>query len=96
MADGRYAPVLDDLPVSGFSGTLAARFPRSGHGWIRAKTGTLTGVHSLAGVALDPTGRPVVFAVMADRTDRGQPFAAQAAVDRVAGAIAATGSRQAS
>ncbi len=88
LASGRTAPVVDDLPVSGFSGTLAQRFDRAARGLVRAKTGTLTGVHSLAGVALDRDGRPVVFAVMADATDRTQPFAAQAAVDRVAAAIA--------
>jgi len=87
LAEGRFAPVIDDLPVSGFSGTLAARFAHQAHGLVRAKTGTLTGVHSLAGVALDDQGHPVVFAVMADRTDRSQPFAAQAALDRVAAAL---------
>lgn len=87
LAEGRFAPVLDDLPVSGFSGTLAARFAHQAHGLVRAKTGTLTGVHSLAGVALDGQGRPVVFAVMADRTDRAQPFAAQAALDKIAAAL---------
>ncbi len=89
LTDGRYAAVIDDLPVSGFSGTLAARFAHAGQGWIRAKTGTLTGVHSLAGLTMDRQGRPVAFAVMADETDRSQPFAAQAAVDKVAAAIAA-------
>ena len=56
---------------------------------VRAKTGTLTGVHSLAGYALDAGGRPVVFAVMADRTSKVAPLQAQAALDKVAAAIAA-------
>ena len=58
-------------------------------GMVRAKTGTLTGVHSLAGYAIDAGGRPVVFAVMADRTSKVAPLQAQAALDKVAAAIAA-------
>ncbi|QGG42770.1 D-alanyl-D-alanine carboxypeptidase/D-alanyl-D-alanine endopeptidase [Aeromicrobium yanjiei] len=86
----RTSGLLADLPVSGFTGTLVNRFAQlpTALGTVRAKTGTLTGVHSLAGYALDADGRPVIFAVMADRTDRDQPFAAQAAVDKVAAAIA--------
>jgi D-alanyl-D-alanine carboxypeptidase/D-alanyl-D-alanine-endopeptidase (penicillin-binding protein 4) len=86
----RTAGLMVDLPVSGFTGTLVSRFDQlSGAlGTVRAKTGTLTGVHSLAGYATDAEGRPVLFAVMADRSDKDQPFAAQAALDRVAAAIA--------
>ncbi|MCW2830720.1 MAG: dacB [Aeromicrobium sp.] len=82
--------LLAALPVSGFTGTLVGRFSQltAARGTVRAKTGTLTGVHSLAGYAVDAEGRPVLFAVMADRTDKNQPFAAQAALDRVAAAIA--------
>ncbi|AXT83834.1 D-alanyl-D-alanine carboxypeptidase/D-alanyl-D-alanine-endopeptidase [Aeromicrobium sp. A1-2] len=87
----RTSGLLPDLPVSGFTGTLVDRFARltTSLGTVRAKTGTLSGVHSLAGFALDSGGRPVVFALMADRTDRAEPLAAQAALDRVAASIAA-------
>ena len=34
---------------------------------MRAKTGTLTGVTALAGIATDVDGDPLVFALMADR-----------------------------
>ena len=87
----RTAQLVADLPVSGFTGTLVGRFAKltTSLGTVRAKTGTLTGVHSLAGYALDAEGRPVVFAVMADRTSKVAPAEAQAALDKVAAAIAA-------
>ncbi len=89
-ASPRTSGLLADLPVSGFTGTLVSRFAElaEARGEVRAKTGTLTGIHSLAGYAVDADGRPVLFAVMADRTDRDMPFGAQAALDRVAAAIA--------
>ncbi|MET0449812.1 MAG: D-alanyl-D-alanine carboxypeptidase, partial [Aeromicrobium sp.] len=86
----RASGLVADLPVSGFTGTLVTRFAdlSAARGAVRAKTGTLTGIHSLAGYATDADGRPVLFAVMTDRADRDQPFQAQAALDRVAAAIA--------
>lgn len=82
--------LLADLPVAGFTGTLVRRYDdlADARGTVRAKTGTLTGIHALAGYVLDAGGRPVIFALMADRTDKGQPLAAQSALDRVATAIA--------
>jgi len=90
LATSRTSGLVPDLPVSGFTGTLVDRFAKltSALGTVRAKTGTLTGVHSLAGYALDADGRPVIFAVMADDTDPTAPLEAQAALDRVAAAIA--------
>jgi D-alanyl-D-alanine carboxypeptidase/D-alanyl-D-alanine-endopeptidase (penicillin-binding protein 4) len=87
----RTSGLITDLPISGFTGTLVDRFARltSSLGIVRAKTGTLTGIHSLAGYALDAEGRPVVFAVMADRTSKVAPLEAQAALDKVAAAITA-------
>lgn len=89
-SSARTSGLVADLPVSGFTGTLVDRFARltASLGMVRAKTGTLTGVHSLAGYALDAKGRPVVFAVMADRTSKVAPVEAQAALDKVAAAIA--------
>jgi D-alanyl-D-alanine carboxypeptidase/D-alanyl-D-alanine-endopeptidase (penicillin-binding protein 4) len=86
----RASELLADLPVAGFTGTLVDRFAglAGGRGSVRAKTGTLTGIHSLAGYALDADGRPVLFAVMSDRSDRDQPLQAQAALDAVTAAIA--------
>lgn len=85
----RLGSILSGLPVGGYSGTLDGRYGRLGdaRGLVRAKTGTLTGVHTLAGVATLPGGRPVAFAVMANGTQDVNPFVTQAAVDRVAAAM---------
>lgn len=88
-------PLLTGLPVAAASGTLAGRFGtgplRVGAGMVRAKTGTLTGVTSLAGVVVDADGRLLAFAVMADRT--GPTPAARRAVDGFAAALAGCGCR---
>ncbi|MET1075805.1 MAG: D-alanyl-D-alanine carboxypeptidase, partial [Umezawaea sp.] len=62
-------PLLTALPVAGGSGTLAGRYQTAasgGKGWVRAKTGTLTGVNSLAGAVVDTDGRLLVFAFMSN------------------------------
>jgi D-alanyl-D-alanine carboxypeptidase/D-alanyl-D-alanine-endopeptidase (penicillin-binding protein 4) len=62
-------PLLVGLPVAGGSGTLADRYhgtAAGGRGWVRAKTGTLTGVNSLAGTVLDTEGRILVFALLSN------------------------------
>ncbi|MEU0464619.1 D-alanyl-D-alanine carboxypeptidase/D-alanyl-D-alanine-endopeptidase [Amycolatopsis sp. NPDC006131] len=87
-------PMLAGLPVAGGSGTLADRYDapnsRSGKGWVRAKTGTLSGVHTLAGVVLDEDGRVLVFALMSDGADQDP---ARAALDVVAASLRGCGCR---
>lgn len=82
--------VLDGLPVAGVSGTMANRCAdQASHaalGQVRAKTGSLTAVSSLAGYTLTQDGGVVVFAVIGnglppDRDPR--PF-----IDHVAAALA--------
>ncbi|WP_188266810.1 MULTISPECIES: D-alanyl-D-alanine carboxypeptidase/D-alanyl-D-alanine-endopeptidase [unclassified Streptomyces] len=82
-------PVLTGLPVGGFTGTLAGRFADApaGAGLVRAKTGTLTGVNTLAGTAVTPDGRLLAFAFLAGNTP--SPDAAQPALDRLSAALAA-------
>lgn len=78
-------PILTGMPVAGFSGTLADRVAGDSAGYVRAKTGTLTGVHSLAGLAVSGDGQVYVFAVLADDAD--DALAARAALDEFAAAL---------
>jgi serine-type D-Ala-D-Ala carboxypeptidase/endopeptidase (penicillin-binding protein 4) len=64
-------PILTGLPVAGGVGTLDDRYARdgkaaAGRGVVRAKTGSLTGVSSLAGIVTDSDGRLLVFALMSN------------------------------
>lgn len=84
--------VLTGLPVAGFSGSLEDRFDTSapaGRGRVRAKTGTLTGVSSLAGVATDLDGNPMVFVLMADRVALEDTLDAREALDSMAAELGA-------
>ena len=87
--------LLTGLPVAGFSGSLEDRFAApgtsTGTGLVRAKTGTLTGVHSLAGLARDRTGTLLVFAIASDSVPVPKTLDARAALDRAAAALANCG-----
>ncbi|RLU85816.1 D-alanyl-D-alanine carboxypeptidase/D-alanyl-D-alanine-endopeptidase [Streptomyces griseocarneus] len=91
-------PVLTGLPVAGFSGTLSGRYGHgdddgaAGRGVVRAKTGTLTGVNTLAGTAVDADGRLLAFAFMASGTRDAD--AAQRVLDRLATSVASCGCRR--
>jgi serine-type D-Ala-D-Ala carboxypeptidase/endopeptidase (penicillin-binding protein 4) len=52
------------LPVAGRNGTLKDRSFLIPHGSLRAKTGTLDGVNSLAGVLTTKRGKAVLFAII--------------------------------
>jgi D-alanyl-D-alanine carboxypeptidase/D-alanyl-D-alanine-endopeptidase (penicillin-binding protein 4) len=83
------------LPIAGWEGTLANRYqvPASATaaGQIRAKTGTLSGVSTLAGIVRDADGRLLVFAFMTDQVPVGGTDAAEAALDVAAARLAACG-----
>ncbi|MEU8890295.1 D-alanyl-D-alanine carboxypeptidase/D-alanyl-D-alanine-endopeptidase [Streptomyces sp. NPDC048442] len=80
-------PVLTGLPVAGFSGTLQTRYAgtAAGTGLVRAKTGTLTGVNTLAGTVVTKDGRLLTFAFLAGSTPAADP--AQKALDAMASAL---------
>jgi len=86
--------IISGLPVAGYSGTLSGRYQNannggSGAGIVRAKTGTLTGVNALAGIAVDLDGRLLAFSMVADATSNSTR--ALQALDRVAAAVASCG-----
>jgi D-alanyl-D-alanine carboxypeptidase/D-alanyl-D-alanine-endopeptidase (penicillin-binding protein 4) len=85
-----YGSMHSGLPVAGATGSLAARFrpsdQRPARGVVRAKTGTLTGVGSLAGYVSRPDGRLLALAFV-DGSTPGGALAARAAFDRAAAAL---------
>lgn len=89
--DYRVGPdLVASLPVGGVDGTLARRwFRRPAAGRVRAKTGTLDKVVTLAGyVALD-SGHPLAFAVLVNDIPPGQRASARTAADDIIDALAA-------
>ena len=90
------AGLVGGLPVGGWSGTLDERFrvkaSQSGAGVVRAKTGTLTGVHAISGLLTTTDGRLLAFAILADKvpfgTDQAHPI-----LDRIAAALVTCGCR---
>jgi len=89
----RLRPLLDTFPVAHGTGTLAERFDPDqtpGAGWVRAKTGTLTGVTSLTGIVQTVDGRVLAFALMSGGTS---PADARPAVDALVGALRECGCR---
>jgi D-alanyl-D-alanine carboxypeptidase/D-alanyl-D-alanine-endopeptidase (penicillin-binding protein 4) len=86
--------LLTGLPVAGFSGTLGDRYgtvdTAAGAGEVRAKTGTLRNVSSLAGQVVDADGRLLLFAFLSPAEEVA---GTKAALDRVASALAGCGCR---
>jgi D-alanyl-D-alanine carboxypeptidase/D-alanyl-D-alanine-endopeptidase (penicillin-binding protein 4) len=84
--------ILSGLPVAGYDGTLFDRGDAgTAPGTVRAKTGTLLGVHALAGTVVTTDGRLLAFAVVADGS--GSDVAAEGALDDLAAALAGCGCR---
>ena len=95
-----YRALLGGLPVAGFSGTLSAGesvfsgISGAALGSVRAKTGNLGTVTSLAGLAYDKSGEVLVFAFMADQIpSAGVLKDAANAIDAAASALAGCGCR---
>ncbi len=72
MAKSPYASVFRaSLPVAGKNGTLKNRFKDiAPEGLVQAKTGTMTGVITLAGYVNAPNYGPVVFSIMVNQTEQ--------------------------
>ncbi|MCW2718005.1 D-alanyl-D-alanine carboxypeptidase/D-alanyl-D-alanine-endopeptidase [Pseudonocardia sp.] len=86
-------PIVSGLPVAGGDGTLGDRFApdtdsAAGRGVVRAKTGTLTAVSSLAGVVTDAAGRLLVFAFMSNGPS---PAASRPRLDDMAAKLSGCG-----
>jgi D-alanyl-D-alanine carboxypeptidase len=88
------------LPVAGFSGTLApgqsvvGSFGPAALGMVRAKTGNLTNVASLAGITDDAGGHLLAFAFMTDHIAKASELTAAAkAIDAMATTLAGCGCR---
>ena len=91
--DEKYKILFDSLPIGGVSGTLRSRFLTTAPGavgLVRAKTGTLNGTVTLAGV-VQSSDREYIFVTLADQISNGMKASdrARAAIDRLLGRIAA-------
>jgi D-alanyl-D-alanine carboxypeptidase/D-alanyl-D-alanine-endopeptidase (penicillin-binding protein 4) len=91
--DPDLASIAPGLAIAGLTGTLADRYTTpqtlAGRGVVHAKTGTLTGVISLAGIVQDKQGRVLVFALISNKV----PSLARAreTMDRIASRLATCG-----
>ena len=60
-----FQPFYEALPIAGVDGTLQSRMKKSkAYRNVHAKTGTVTGVSSLAGYAKAPNGHQLAFAII--------------------------------
>ena len=87
-------PLVDLLPIAGGSGTLSNRYldtdeGRAAAGYLRAKTGSLTGTNALAGVVTDESGRVLTFALLSN--DAGS--SGRTALDAFAATLRSCGCR---
>ncbi|HVF05629.1 MAG TPA: D-alanyl-D-alanine carboxypeptidase/D-alanyl-D-alanine-endopeptidase [Frankiaceae bacterium] len=93
--DPKLLPVVTGMPVASFSGTLRQRFDdpesRAAAGYVRAKTGSLDNVSTLAGVIHTRGGRTLIFAFTADRLPSRFVGAAARALDEAAATLARCG-----
>ena len=78
------SPWMTALPVDGRDGTLALRMQgTAAQDNVRAKTGTMSNIRSLAGYARTRDGEMLAFAIMTDNFE-GPGSVAIEAIDRIA------------
>lgn len=88
----RLRPLVDLLPIAGGSGTLSNRYldteaGREAAGFLRAKTGSLTGTNSLAGIVTDASGRVMTFSLISNNAGP----TGRTAIDALAAALRSCG-----
>lgn len=88
----RLRPLVDLLPIAGGSGTLSNRYldtaaGREAAGYLRAKTGSLTGTNALAGFVTDRDERVLTFTFLSN--DAGPT--GRTAIDALAAALRSCG-----
>jgi D-alanyl-D-alanine carboxypeptidase/D-alanyl-D-alanine-endopeptidase (penicillin-binding protein 4) len=90
-AETQLAGVVTGLAVAGWSGTLADRYDdpelTPAAGAVRAKTGTLAGVHALAGLVVTADGGLLAFALLANDASDG----IRKQLDRIVATLASCG-----
>lgn len=91
-AHPRLRPLVDLLPIAGGSGTLSNRYldtdaGRDAAGYLRAKTGSLTGTNALAGIVTDASGRVLTFSVISNNAGP----TGRTAIDALAAALRSCG-----
>lgn len=85
VATDELRPLLGYLPLAGGEGTLYERYhDSSARGFVRAKTGTLTGTSALTGTAQGQSGRVYAFAFL---VNDGEVTSARQAQDALAAAL---------
>lgn len=93
--EGPLAELPSLMPVGGWSGTLSSRYrseeSADGAGIVRAKTGSLRSVTSLAGTLVTADGRLLAFAVMGDGLEPAEVSRARPAMDALLAGLARCG-----
>ncbi len=91
-------PVITGLPVAGFSGTLGpgsffGPFGQAALGTVRAKTGNLTGVATMAGLAYARDGDLLAFAFMGNGIGKKLGLLPESTLSQLATVLAGCGCR---
>lgn len=91
----RYRALATGMSVAGTEGTLAGRFVEDGtapgRGLVRAKTGTLTNVHSLAGYVRSRDGSILVYAFLVNGEQ--EEYRTRVWLDRITATLSTCGCR---
>lgn len=81
---GADSPLVAGLPVAGVDGSLASRMMgTAAQGNVRAKTGTMSNIRTLAGYVTTREGEPLAFVIMVNNFE-GSGAAALQAIDAIA------------